>query len=162
MVCLTFSEWLIHAIDWFIYWFIYFLSYKRSSWKRFFSVFPLHACRLRLSLLEKYTSDENETDAMYYETSHRNYRFMTFSGDYQLGGRYAGYLWNKLLRIKVKWKPDLTPFNILLLFKSCVSAMTRKPIYLVNCFKRGNFLIIITEFLSCTQIESGTSGVFKE
>lgn len=161
MVCLTFSEWLIHAIDWFIYWFIYFLSYKRSSWKRFFSVFPLHACRLRLSLLEKYTSDENETDAMYYETSHWNYRFMTFSGDYQLGGRYAGYLWNKLLRIKVKWKPDLTPFNILL-FKSCVSAMTRKPIYLVNCFKRGNFLIIIIEFLSCTQIESGTSGVFKE
>ena len=40
--------------------------------------------------------------------------------------------------------------------------MTRKPIYLVNCFKRGNFLIIITEFLSCIQIESGTSGVFKE
>lgn len=71
MVCLTFSEWLIHAIDWFIYWFIYFLSYKRRSWKHFFSVFPLHACRLRLSLLEKYTSDENETDAMYYETSHR-------------------------------------------------------------------------------------------
>lgn len=162
MVCLTFSEWLIHAIDWFIYWFIYFLSYKRRSWKHFFSVFPLHACRFRLSLLEKYTSDENETDAMYYETSHRNYRFMTFSGDYQLGGRYAGYVWNKLLRIKVKWKPDLTPFNILLLFKSCVSAMTRKPIYLVNCFKRGNFLIIITEFLSCTQIESDTSGVFKE
>lgn len=76
-----------------IYLLIYlFFKLQTKELKTFFSVFPLHACRLRLSLLEKYTSDENETDAMYYETSHRNYRFMTFSGDYQLGGRYAGYV----------------------------------------------------------------------